>query len=302
MTQNNNNSNDDQTLIRIPTALLSAAAYDRIAVDGTANPRAYDFSRGAPDPRPDAHRISGCPMAYSRPLAPEALLGDRPEAGGRSRRALRPFISWENDVATVRTDYSTVGTIGQAEAALETLFALGRDDGEEVSLAATSPSNEFVASTFSQPNLAIGVAIMWGIPEEFFMPFTMNIQCNNWYGPLSGAPLDRRLAVQVTASTGNGTTIYVPFAQRTSIDSAIGTPAASGSMQEAQVQVAQTAAYGEEPAPEVRIVVPSALAAYFGGSVSLMTAFSTRVAAWSTLEALVSGEPVRGSTAGRPRE
>jgi hypothetical protein len=205
-------------------------------------------------------------------------------------RAIPGLTSWIDDVQVVTWDYPTVGTVGQARACLETLYPLGRLDTVAYPAIPTGGGDIFVAGDpaagpggvfFSAPNRILGVAIDWGVGLQF-QPGSLVItfETVNWTNQF-GPDLDRRVVTQ--AGRSNGSSIFLPFAQR------------SAGMSQAQMQLAEI--FDAAPVaniPIVRITVPPGVGANFQANITLMTAFHQRTALYSSLNGLYNGGAVGG--------
>jgi hypothetical protein len=238
-------------------------------------PYEEDFykTRGVPGPYP-RHEVG-------RTLTPESLMGDKcalPAGIACDKsRLVSPFMSDVSDpYLTAQTmDYNAVGTIGQARVAFRRMFA---DEFQDVSRTPmVLAGNDFNATFANYPTTgaAIGFVIDWGVTQLNFSPFDMQIVSTGWTNA-AGTPIDRNLTLRVYRV--NGSAVYVPFAQRT-----------SPSMSMAQMQVAR--ANVQEGSATISVIdLPANVAAFFSATVMLLSAFSPRTAAYSSLEYVMSDE------------
>lgn len=288
----------------------------------THSPQEYEYARG-PFEAEEYARHNQCEIGYSRTIQPEALLGDYPPNAPQyvqdRARLIHPFVSWQGDVQIQVVDYNVVGPVGQARAALKTLFTLGRNDQIVYPMVADlAAPGEFVTGRgfqvgpplepqFSAENTVIGVIVDWGVSLLTWAPFSLRIRARNWYGIHGGQRLDRDITLYVDSKTSNGSSIMIPFAQRLTgatvqpgdlVTPAI-TPSGLGAMSMAIVQPALLRYQSVDPASanysEVRVgPLSGVIAAAFGASVRLMTVATPGVALWARLEGLMTGGFVAG--------
>jgi hypothetical protein len=233
----------------------------------------YYKRRGVPGPYPRRE--------VGRMLTPESLMGDKcaiPDGIACDKsRLVSPFMSDISDpFLTAQTlDYNAVGTIGQARVAFRRMFA---DEFQDVSRTPMVLAGNTFNSTFANypaTGAAVGFVIDWGVTQLNFSPFDMQIRSTGWTNA-AGTSLDRDLTIRVYQV--NGSAIYVPFAQRT-----------APSMSMAQMQVGR--ANVQEGNATISVVsLPANVAAFFSATVMLLSAFSPRTAAYSSLEYVMSDE------------
>jgi hypothetical protein len=211
----------------------------------------------------------------------EALLGQgcRQRNYVADRARLVKGISSNQRFLVRNEDYPVVGTIGQARAVTESLYARGRHMPNvfpltsvgggvfEVYFGKDDPAAPFNANfPFSQ-----GFVIDWGVAMLNFAPFDLHIQTESWVGENSQV-VDRDVTLRVSEIIG--ASHYVPWASRI-------TPA----MSMAQAQLG-------EPLPQedgvnvsaIRVInLPGNIEANFSATVTFMTAFTPTAATYAAL-------------------
>lgn len=295
------------------------------------HPKEYNFG-SVPFEEAQLAQHAACAPGYSRTLSPEALLGDHvagaPLWGYDRSRAVHPILSHAGSVWLRNADYNVIGVVGQAQAALDAVYTLGRNDQTDYPFVFDGGTGLWVAGdvlvpggmAFSAPNLVLGVAIDWGVQLQQFTPFIMTIETRGFaQTPWAGGAnyLDRRVAVYVDGKTSNGSTLLIPFAHRLGgnggsatatspwTGGASPTPATAGGMSMAMMQPAylgfQTTVenvdpplpgIGPLPTPTVRIgPLPASVIANFGATMQLLTAGAPITALYADLEGLLTAEP-----------
>lgn len=215
--------------------------------------------------------------ASIRQLAPEDLLGDRcreaDSAACDKGRYIRPFVSTVGDayLEAMYLDYNVIGTVGQARAAVRRMYADETQDVGRTTMVGASPNFNATFAAYPTRAACVGFVIDWGIEMLNYAPFDMQIITSGWIN-LGGTTLDRNLTVRIHGTVGSS--IFVPFAQRT-------TP----SMSIAQMQVAHS---GGDGATIQVASLPTNIFSSFSATISLLTAFSPRTAAYAALENIIS--------------
>lgn len=219
-----------------------------------------------------------------RSWAPENLLGDacvNPASPQCDRsRLIHSFVSTAGEpfVMMQTADYSTLGPLGQARAALRTLYSVGTQNVARyvgvvvgADLVATIPN---IGPLPGGSGACIGFRFDWGISYLSYQPFDLEIVSDGFFNLHGGQSLDRHFTLRVNAL--NGCSIFAPFAQRV-----------SPSMSVAQVQVAEAALEVGNATIRARNVPPTLLA-NMSVTVQLLTAFGPATAAWAEIESVVS--------------
>lgn len=161
----------------------------------------------APDPTHGAGRRG---VDHTTPLG--FVFPEEVSARERSFGLYVPSFVADHPVSIDSIDYPSVGTLGELDAALRYMMAIGQNDPSAV-LGAGAP----LTATITSRALAIGLAIKYTISAEQRAAFDLNIVTANFVSDdfiVAGAAavdVNRSLTLRVPGACPGGV-IYVPFA------------------------------------------------------------------------------------------
>lgn len=232
---------------------------------------------------------SHCDTGYDRSLAPENLLADGVGIPalyiGDKARSLPPWLtdSKKCEMQRMFEDYTQVGTVGQARAAIETLFALGNFGN--VTVQGVVAGNDLVITI---PNASvkasIGFVLDWGVTLVNYSPFDIVLTTTGASAsgfqltPNDANPAVANRSFTVRAKQVPGGRIFVPWAVRV----------APG------MSIAQQVIAGPTAAADVVITinnVPAAILAQMNAQATLLTAFHPLTAAFAAAIGAYSAQP-----------
>lgn len=279
---NNNNGNSNGGAAMVPyngpgTEVMSPIAYGSGLPQGQRRGSSVVYEATVRNP-------AGNALALPNNLSTEALLGegciDMQHYMCDKSRTLPGYMSYDKGILARSIDYPTVGVIGQMRAAVEDMFARGRQlpDVTIMTVTGTTFNAAFADNVAPAPVTtffprSLGFVVDWGVSMINFAPFDMPITTVNWVGD-DLQPLNRSMTLRVTRPSGSS--IFIPWAQRI-----------SPTMAFAQPQLARPAGNGEADTGLITIgPLPATIATSFSASISFMTAFVPTTAAFAAMLSL----------------
>lgn len=218
-----------------------------------------------------------CPAGYNPAMTPESFLGGgcrNPNWVCDRGRALPPWLSTSDPtvVAAIINDYNAVGTVGQMRAVFEQLYALGEfSQNRYTAVVAGQTATSTVPNTDNF--VVLGVRVDWGVDLLNWQPFDLVLATNGFQTLFNRQSVDRSFTVRV--SRNNGSSIYVPLAQRT-----VGISFAQPTLGQVNAATGATITASN---------IPATVAAAFGMTVQLLTAFHPITAAYGMALGLLDG-------------
>lgn len=191
------------------------------------------------------------------------------------------LTNMSNDQATVVSiDYPTLGTFGQARAALGTLYSMTGSSVTRYPTVGTATATEYTyTATFdnTKPSpYSVGIRIDWGVKLLSFVPFDLDIVTSGFVTPLGGVSVDRSVIINVTKSAGG--VIYLPFAYRVTPPQEI-----------ALMSLGVAPNVAGSPATVTIRHIPLVPGADFSATVSFMTPANPIVAQWAQALGVMEG-------------
>lgn len=220
---------------------------------------------------------TSCPTGYNPAMTPESFLGGgcaNPNWVCDRGRALPPWLSTSDAtvVAAIINDYNAVGTVGQMRAVFDQLYSLG--EFSQTRYPAVVAGNTATSTIPNTDNfVTLGVRVDWGVDLLNWQPFDLVLATSGFQTMFNRQTVDRSFTVRV--SRNNGSSIYIPLAQRT-----VG-------ISFAQPTIGQVSAGNGATVTATNI--PPTVAAAFGMTVQMLTAFHPITAAFGAALGLLDG-------------